>query len=887
MGVPKQPSITGTVTPLDLYQLHPAHTATHTDLDYDKLLQKFGVPENISLSTPRVAPDADVTPRVDGNTAPGESDYNTEETIIVNQPAADAQLDIKSCDRIQCDHGRTCHISAESGNAECVCREHCPKRHNPVCGSDGILYWNHCELHRTGCRENRIIHARNSHKDFCANKKTLPVEVNTTFPPSSTDRSPPICQKTDYATFKEKLLINFYERLVPLVRWEGSAMDKRTVLRDMLDSLDQNGDEVLNQHELQSAGSELNQISEKCHLDDILRNEDVDADRAVSLNELFIAYGLPVDEPMPVHQTWTVIAGNSIEIPCGIHIRRQTSSSETTPVTWERHHIVLNDLENETGIRIGSFGSLYIVHTQLIHAGNYSCSTPARPATVQTHSLRVLLAPEVEVQPRQQFYRLKEKATIKCHAVGIPRPTVRWFKNELAIDSSRTGKISENGSLLILPKVEYKDTGVYSCRAENEAGVSSDISSVFIVDRTKENIHYRKLVLTFYAKGIAIHEPTHCHVRYHIYGNDMIPGTSDYLCGQDGHPCEWGDAVNVMDRYVYASQPLLNRIVAISMDQMLVVQVINTDNIPVRLAYVPHLDQLWVLCWTRVGDTNGKTIQVIRDASNKLLHTAIHPEPLNGKFPTVEDFFIPPVQETANKFTHAYAVSSNVHQLYKIDMKSLRFIKTLDLTPYRCHPKTITYSSFGGLVFLDCVDMVHGTPRGQITMDYLTDAVLFHEESINGMTFISPDSRYWVNLGTDVIRVQEITEDGLVYLYDVVTPLHLADVTFHPSHINHSYDLYAAALTKDKLLTLELGTAKLSTVSGVGMGSGRKFNHWGNPDMRSITSSGIFGPYVAITSKDALFIVNSDTKSVNCQTSSLDNAQKLIWVEYPSSVIYR
>lgn len=38
----------------------------------------------------------------------------------------------------------------------------------------------------------------------------------------------------------------------------------------------------------------------------------------------------------------------------------------------------------------------------------------------------------------------------------------------------------------------------------------------------------------------------------------------------------------------------------------------------------------------------------------------------------------------------------------------------------------------GGLVFLDCVDMMHGTPRGQIIMDYLTDAVLRHDETING-----------------------------------------------------------------------------------------------------------------------------------------------------------
>lgn len=60
----------------------------------------------------------------------------------------------------------------------------------------------------------------------------------------------------------------------------------------MLDELDKNMDNVLNQYELESIGTEYNrQISDKCHLDDILRNEDADGDGLISLNELFSSYG--------------------------------------------------------------------------------------------------------------------------------------------------------------------------------------------------------------------------------------------------------------------------------------------------------------------------------------------------------------------------------------------------------------------------------------------------------------------------------------------------------------------------------------------------------------------------------------------------------------------
>ena len=35
--------------------------------------------------------------------------------------------------------------------AVCICQRKCPDRRHPVCGSDGVAYENHCELHREAC----------------------------------------------------------------------------------------------------------------------------------------------------------------------------------------------------------------------------------------------------------------------------------------------------------------------------------------------------------------------------------------------------------------------------------------------------------------------------------------------------------------------------------------------------------------------------------------------------------------------------------------------------------------------------------------------------------------------------------------------------------------
>lgn len=60
-------------------------------------------------------------------------------------------LSTDPCLDFDCPKGRQCFLNTTTGLAECMCRPSCKKHLNPVCGSDGILYDNHCELHRSAC----------------------------------------------------------------------------------------------------------------------------------------------------------------------------------------------------------------------------------------------------------------------------------------------------------------------------------------------------------------------------------------------------------------------------------------------------------------------------------------------------------------------------------------------------------------------------------------------------------------------------------------------------------------------------------------------------------------------------------------------------------------
>ncbi|KAJ7326842.1 hypothetical protein JRQ81_016601, partial [Phrynocephalus forsythii] len=62
-----------------------------------------------------------------------------------------------SCENKYCGLGRHCVVNRGTGQAECVCMEHCKPHYKPVCGSDGEFYENHCEVHRAACLKKQKI----------------------------------------------------------------------------------------------------------------------------------------------------------------------------------------------------------------------------------------------------------------------------------------------------------------------------------------------------------------------------------------------------------------------------------------------------------------------------------------------------------------------------------------------------------------------------------------------------------------------------------------------------------------------------------------------------------------------------------------------------------
>lgn len=75
--------------------------------------------------------------------------------------------------------------------------------------------------------------------------------------------------------------------------------------------------------------------------------------------------------------------------------------------------------------------------------------------------------------------------------------------------------------------------------------------------------------IIFHDDGYTMHEPSECLTQRHVTPNFnnfyFIPDELDAppaLC-QPNDPCVWGEAINVMDQFVYVTQPRENRVVVI------------------------------------------------------------------------------------------------------------------------------------------------------------------------------------------------------------------------------------------------------------------------------------------------------------------------------------
>uniref|UniRef100_I3NFN7 Follistatin like 4 n=1 Tax=Ictidomys tridecemlineatus TaxID=43179 RepID=I3NFN7_ICTTR len=431
-----------------------------------------------------------------------------------------------SCGKKLCSRGSRCVLSRETGEPECQCLEACRPSYVPVCGSDGVLYENHCELHRAAC---------------LLGKKVIVVHSKDCFLKGD------MCTMAGYARLKNVLLAlqTHQQPLHEVENRQDPASQKRLLVESLFKDLDADGNGHLSsselaQHMLKEQDLEGDFLG--CTPRDLLRFDDYNSDSSLSLHEFYTAFQVVQLSLAPEDRisVTTVTVGLSTVLTCAIH------GDLRPPIVWKRNGLTLNFLDLEDINDFGEDDSLYITKVTTIHMGNYTCHALGHEQLFQTHVLQVNVPPVIRVYPETQAQEPGVAASLRCHAEGIPMPKITWLKNGMDVSAQMSKQLS-----LLVANILWREEGL-------------SVGNMFYV---------------FSDNGIVVIHPMDCEIQRHLKPTEKIFMSYEEICpqgeGSATQSCQWASAVNIRNRYIYVAQPALNRVLVVDVQAQKVIQVIT------------------------------------------------------------------------------------------------------------------------------------------------------------------------------------------------------------------------------------------------------------------------------------------------------------------------
>ncbi|KYN02610.1 Leucine-rich repeats and immunoglobulin-like domains protein 3 [Cyphomyrmex costatus] len=172
------------------------------------------------------------------------------------------------------------------------------------------------------------------------------------------------------------------------------------------------------------------------------------------------------------------IKGDDVKLIC-----RATSTADTPlHFTWKYDNVELDDENLQTYLSSSESGVteatsiLYLTNITHAKAGKYQCMVSNTYGTTYSAKakLSVLVYPSFSKIPRDIRVIAGTTARLECSAEGQPSPQIAWQKdggNDFPAARERRMHMMPTDDVLFIINVKMADSGVYSCTAQNLAGV--------------------------------------------------------------------------------------------------------------------------------------------------------------------------------------------------------------------------------------------------------------------------------------------------------------------------------------------------------------------------------------------------------------------------------
>ncbi|CAD7667905.1 unnamed protein product [Nyctereutes procyonoides] len=162
------------------------------------------------------------------------------------------------------------------------------------------------------------------------------------------------------------------------------------------------------------------------------------------------------------------VVGENASLPC------PARGTPTPQVTWWKGPSS-EPLRGRPGLEVLDEGSLFLASVSPTDSGEYKCqATNEAGSTSRRAKLVVYVPPSI----REDWHRTNvsgmagQSLTLECDVNGFPAPEIVWLKDGQLIPEASSHRLPDKPQALHLPRIQEGDSGLYSCRAENQAGTA-------------------------------------------------------------------------------------------------------------------------------------------------------------------------------------------------------------------------------------------------------------------------------------------------------------------------------------------------------------------------------------------------------------------------------
>uniref|UniRef100_A0A1S4H2N9 Ig-like domain-containing protein n=1 Tax=Anopheles gambiae TaxID=7165 RepID=A0A1S4H2N9_ANOGA len=202
----------------------------------------------------------------------------------------------------------------------------------------------------------------------------------------------------------------------------------------------------------------------------------------------FTCYDSPKPHLIEEPESQLGIRGTNVSLVC----TATSTAADPMSFKWKQDNAELSadqytthQINNENGT-IGTT-ELIIPNIQQAGAGKYQCIITNNYGVVYSPKVKVTVGtyPKFRKTPSDVSVEPGKVARLNCAAMGDPKPQIYWEKdggNDFPAAKERRMHVIPNEDAFLILNVQLVDMGVYSCTAENPAGVIRANASVIVLE---------------------------------------------------------------------------------------------------------------------------------------------------------------------------------------------------------------------------------------------------------------------------------------------------------------------------------------------------------------------------------------------------------------------